>query len=420
MFATEVSVADRQTRVPMGDEPTNEIDRESAVSDGSDSLNAAWADYCDSLRTVGESVLASPHAHDDVSRAEGLRHLARMVALSLTQQIDFSDREDPRLFRSNDDVWQWGGPNVDNVYLGCSVDPRGTYRLRGDISGQVGSILQILGTPSPQDPVAVRVDVNLREVMNDSGLVDITLSGDASIEPDVVLPADGSRLVIREYIIDASAQRAGFIIERLDGEPKAESMSSVSLAGHLESSRRWIQHNMQFWQDYTAGRRDEIGVNRVGPMVRGPGMGSESIVYGTGFFDLDEDQCFVLELESPRARYWSVQLYSMGWYEPLDPTRRQTSLNHAQAHVDDDGRVRFVIAHADPGVPNWLDCAGHRRGMIHVRAVWCDEPPMLSGEVCDVADLAVRLPVGHPTTTDEQRRSALRDRRLLSQAKFVR
>jgi hypothetical protein len=236
----------------------------------------------------------------------------------------------------------------------------------------------------------------------------------------VVLPADGSRLVIREYIIDASARRAGFVIERLDGEPKAESMTSVSLAGHLESSRRWIQHNMQFWQDYTAGRRDEIGVNRVGPMVRGPGMGSESIVYGTGFFDLDEDQCFVLELDSPRARYWSVQLYSMGWYEPLDPTRRQTSLNHAQAHVDDDGRVRFVIAHFDPGAPNWLDCAGHRRGMIHVRAVWCDEPPMLSGEVCDVADLAVRLPVGHPTTTDEQRRSALRDRRLLSQAKFVR
>lgn len=26
------------------------------------------------------------------------------------------------------------------------------------------------------------------------------------------------------------------------------------------------------------------------------------------------------------------------------------------------GSIRFVIAHRDPGVPNWLDTAGHQRG----------------------------------------------------------
>ena len=34
--------------------------------------------------------------------------------------------------------------------------------------------------------------------------------------------------------------------------------------------------------------------------------------------------------------------------------------------------MRFVIAHRDPGVPNWLDTAGHRRGTVGVRWVGPD------------------------------------------------
>lgn len=383
-------------------------------------LRTAWAEYCDALRELGDSVLESPHAHDDVSSAEGLRHLARMAAMSITQQIDFSNRSDPRLFRSNDDVWQWGGPNFDNVYLGCPIDPQGTYRLTGDISTQVGAILQILGLPSATDPIAVRVDANLRELMDAKGIIDITLSGDESSNPDVRLPADGSRLVIREYLVDESSRRAGFVIERLDAGQATGVLTPHDLANSLESSRRWLEHNVQFWQDYTTSRHDEVGSNRVAQPVRGPGMGSESIVYGTGFFDLREDQCLVVTVDEPRARYWSMQLYSMGWYEALDPTRRQTSLNNSKIHVDTDGRARFVIAHSDPGVPNWLDCAGHSRGLLHLRAVWCDELPVVSSVVGELAALRQHLPSNHPSTSVEQRRLDLRSRREFAQVKFVR
>jgi hypothetical protein len=31
--------------------------------------------------------------------------------------------------------------------------------------------------------------------------------------------------------------------------------------------------------------------------------------------------------------------------------------------------VRIVVAHVDPGHPNWLDTAGHARGTIGVRWV---------------------------------------------------
>ena len=44
-------------------------------------------------------------------------------------------------------------------------------------------------------------------------------------------------------------------------------------------------------------------------------------------------------------------------------------------HVDPDGRFRCVIAHRDPGVPNWLDACGHPEGMIQYRFVWARSRP---------------------------------------------
>ena len=39
--------------------------------------------------------------------------------------------------------------------------------------------------------------------------------------------------------------------------------------------------------------------------------------------------------------------------------------------------MRFVIAHRDPGVANWLDTAGHRHGTVGVRWVGPDVADVL-------------------------------------------
>jgi len=388
--------------------------------DGEKRLLDAWDAYCEGLKDLGRRVAQSPHVRGDESLAEGLRHVVRMASMSLTQTIDFADATDPRLFRSNDDVWQWGGPNVDNVYLGAPIDPRGTYRLTGDLSGQPGAILQVLGRPSGDDPIAVRVDRNLVELCDESGRLDVCLSGDASRAADIALPVDGRRLVLREYFPDLDARRAGFVLERLDADPSVVRPSGEALATMLGSAKAWLEQNVEFWQGYTTRRRDEVGVNRMEPLAKGPGMGSESIVYGTGFHDLGDEQCLLVTIDHPRARYWSMQLYSLGWYEAIDVTRRQTSLNDRQAHVDDDGKVRFVVSERDPGTANWLDCAGHSNGMFHFRAVWCDEVPGAEVEVVDRVRLGERMPANHPRVDAVGRARALRNRRVLAQRRFAR
>ena len=61
--------------------------------------------------------------------------------------------------------------------------------------------------------------------------------------------------------------------------------------------------------------------------------------------------------------------------QTLDYRNRQSSLNMSQVELEPDGSYRIVIAHEDPGVPNWLDCEGHRHGTIFWRFLLPESDP---------------------------------------------
>jgi hypothetical protein len=52
-----------------------------------------------------------------------------------------------------------------------------------------------------------------------------------------------------------------------------------------------------------------------------------------------------------------------------------------------DGSFRIVVAHQDPGVPNWIDTAGHDHGIMGLRWVRADASPLPSCRVVNVAEI---------------------------------
>ena len=68
-----------------------------------------------------------------------------------------------------------------------------------------------------------------------------------------------------------------------------------------------------------------------------------------------------MEGRAPACRYWSVQLCSR-WLESRDYASRRVILNYTQVPLAADGTFRIAIAHRDPGLPHWLDTAGHSEG----------------------------------------------------------
>src|SRR5262249_13951846 len=66
----------------------------------------------------------------------------------------------------------------------------------------------------------------------------------------------------------------------------------------------------------------------------------------------------------------------------------RVSLNQAQATLGADGSFRVVLAHRDPGVPNWISTAGRREGLVFCRWLQADElPPQPTSEVMTLDSL---------------------------------
>lgn len=374
----------------------------------------AWRTWCARLAAVGESLFAEGAPDDALARAEGVRYLARMAALGLQQGTDLEDPDFPVLYRLNDEITKWAGPNVDNVYLAASVRAPHVYRLHGSLARSGGFILQTLTGWWGEPHFAIHDDRSSTAFASDAdGRVVVTIGGPPLAENWMPLHADADRLFVREYAIDwAQHERCEFVLERVDPEPVVRPpLTEARVAGMLDVAAHWAEHTVSFWRAFETGMRTSLEPNTFGAPFTAPGGGAD-IFYGNGRIDLRADHALLVELPAPQARYWSIQLYNEAWYESLDFDTRCTSRNNTQVHVDDDGIARFVVVARDPLVPNWLDLAGHERAFAHLRAVWCTAIAAPSTRVVPLPQLREHLPADHPVLTPADRARELTTRRL--------
>jgi hypothetical protein len=90
------------------------------------------------------------------------------------------------------------------------------------------------------------------------------------------------------------------------------------------------------------------------------------------------------------------------WGESLDYANHQSSLNGFQTEWDGEGSARYVVAHRDPGVANWLDTTGVPVGFMTFRWTYAAVP----AELPSVA--VTKTALGAVTPRDRRRAIALR------------
>jgi hypothetical protein len=91
--------------------------------------------------------------------------------------------------------------------------------------------------------------------------------------------------------------------------------------------------------------------------------GNAKTYYIQGVYDLADDEALVVETGIPENSYFSFQLNNM-WFESLDYANRSIYYSSYTTRREPDGSARYVVSAQDPGVPNWLDTSGHRRGSM--------------------------------------------------------
>lgn len=102
--------------------------------------------------------------------------------------------------------------------------------------------------------------------------------------------------------------------------------------------------------------------------------GMATNIYCGGMFELGEDEALIVELNQPiEPAYIGFHLANL-WGESFDFASHQSSLNGLQGHRDSDNVYRYVIAHTDPGVANWVDTTSHPVGYMSVRWAYPERP----------------------------------------------
>jgi hypothetical protein len=131
-------------------------------------------------------------------------------------------------------------------------------------------------------------------------------------------------------------------------------------------------------------------------------------------FELEPDEVLLITAPRSAAKYQGVQVGDP-WLTTPDFVRHQVSLNQAQARADADGKIRYVLAASDPGVPNWLDTAGNREGYVFLRwqglAVPLGDADAASAELVKLSELRAKLPPDTPLVDAAARAEQLAARR---------
>ncbi len=351
---------------------------------------------------------------DDAAQAHGVRHVTRQVVMALQSNLEFGDPRRPTLHTYEQPWLQWGGPNPDNVYQRCAIDPLGTYRLSGDVATIDNAIVSVVDGDMHLGHFGVFNEKTLNEFeIGPDRLLEVVISPQEQPSNWIPMHPTATMLLIRQYLSDWDNEvPAKLFIERLDeaGQQGAAQDSGVTMAQQLDAAMHWVEQSLTFWRNYVDGARSAMQANTFGAPTTPPG-GAANIAYGAGWWSLQDGLALVITSEVPDADYWSWTLHTRFWLDSGDFANRQTSLNHRQVFVDDDGLVRIVVSATDPGVPNWIDVGSLPEGLLVYRYVGTRTKPVPESVVVRLDQLRTVVPKSHPSTTTSEREAVLRRRR---------
>jgi hypothetical protein len=391
---------------------------------GADTLHSgeAWRLLLGALGEAGEFLHSARLPPGGEGDAAGYRHLLVLLALGIDEALRSADPYEPVLRPGNvDNVLKWGMDCPDALYVGASVRPDADYRLWGRRGGARFVGLQLMaGISNVGDVVADDL------VIGPDGSFELFVSRERMGENWLPLPDDASSLVVRQFFYDWAAEEpASLHIECLTPRPPRHADTAGAADDDAERTARqlaalgaFVRESLRFWWDIEeAGRAQGVNAFRP-PVVRADIGGATENVTVWGSWELADDEALVVEVTPPPALYWSLALGNQ-WWETIDYARHQSSLNGHQAALE-DGVFRAVVAHRDPGVANWLDTGGNRRGPAIVRWVRADDAPVPTTTTVRFDELDAVLPPSTPRITPEGRAATLAARRAGVRRRFPR
>ncbi len=324
--------------------------------------------FADALIEAEKIITTAAHVRSEQDLIEGYDYLAGSIRASLQLAWAY-ERDFPYFVRSTGPYTKMGLDNPDTLYFHAYLRDSAEYVVSGRRGTTADLSFQILdGDYSPVDVPGSLTAFDDRDIdIDDEGRFELRFGPGFTGRNAFALAPGAAMLIVREVYSDWATERPGTIriqrADRIGAAPLPPARDTLSkrygVAGKILLSR--LRTFLAFPEWFYL----KLPVNTLTEPRRTPG-GLATQFSSVGHFDLDDDAAMVVTVPASGAPYQGIQLGS-GWYVSLDYINHQTSLTAAQARTDPDGMIRFVISERDPGVANWLERTGHRRGYVQLR-----------------------------------------------------
>jgi hypothetical protein len=350
----------------------------------------SWEDFCDTLKSAGQTILAEGSPDAPLDRAEGFRYLSRLTRAALETFLEYADPLAPVLHRPVHETAKIGADNPDNYYQHATLSGEHEYRItgtRGTIHG-LDFATQTSGVASSGDSQqGGHLDANDLEIGPD-GRFEILLSCNEKPGNWLRMTPDSTGLIVRQTFLDRDREEpAQLRIERIGGDGKPSPLTAEALDAGFRSASGLVVSCAALFSSWARGFQQHTNeLPKFDDAISMGAGGDPNICYYHSYWSLGPEEALVIEVTPPSCDSWNFQLDNH-WMESLDYRYHRIHVNKHTARYRDDGSVRIVVTHRDPGVDNWIDTAGHSRGTMCFRWIRADAHPQPQTRVVKVSEL---------------------------------
>jgi hypothetical protein len=415
-----------------------------------------------------------PPPPNDRLLAEGYRYLMGHVHAAVERAFHADPRR-PHFHNALSIITRATIDNADAVYFYAPIDGRDHYLLRGEIgdarhwrgeppaptgrkaphyvifeaswgalAGDSGNLSELRPGMKTQTG---RIDSSLIEV-NDDGSFEILFAPERPdghtgnfvstlkvvgqphpTDPEIGKERYANYVSGRQLFYDWTREDAIHLdMVQLGGEGTSpDAYSPEQAAAQIRRFGEIVKGQMHFWNAFwtipmgTHGERKGTipGVgfprnsfNQINAASGATGGGMSTNLYAGGVAELDPDEALIVESRiRSKPQYFGFQLGNL-WGESIEYADCVGSRNGHQCHADEDGVIRLVVAHRDPGVHNWLDTTGHREVFVTPRWAYSETPdpedwPSIVATKVRFEEIRAHLPPSTPSVSPEQRRDEI-------------
>lgn len=390
-------------------------------------LRDAWRTFCARLSEAGDLVFKDANPANALQRADALRFLTQNLGQAFDLALETRDPAFPLLHAFCTPTRKLGADAADLTYHQAWIDGAHAYRVSGTrgtarflnftVQGARPDVQPGTGWPSLHEPFGDIPEANLfghQLSAADDGRFELFIGGPQRAGNWLPTTPDTRKLFIRQGFDGWDEEPARLTIERLDMDAPRPLPTPVQMCAAVDWAGDFLTGMMRDWPEhpyrYSGGVVDPAYVNAFPPGARADSADDAKRGRQAAHlcWELAEDEALVVEFDAGDA-FWMVSLGG-AFMNSLDYLYRPVSYTPARTRVDGDGRVRLVLAAADPGCHNWLDTQGFAAGNLTWRCMGASATPAFATALLPVGELWRALPGDTARVEPAARVAQLRER----------